>query len=114
MEHVEVREEAAAKLETVEEMPGFEQRSVERFPVETDEPPGMRQLRADNLQQLPFVAGPQQDELARGESPLGVERAAARQKCVCAGAAAQAGRLQIEEDERWMRRIAAHHKGRRR
>ena len=95
-------------------MPGLEQRSVERFPVETDEPPGRRQLGADYLQQLPFVAGPQQDELARDESPLGVERAAAHQKCVGAGAAAQASRFQIEEDERWTRRIAAHQKGRRR
>ena len=77
MEHVEVREAVAAPLETVEEMPGLEQRSVERFPVETDESPGRRQLGADYLQQLPFVAGPQQDELARDESPLGVERAAA-------------------------------------
>ena len=55
MEHVEVREAAARPLETVEEMPRLDQRSVERFPVEADERPGRRQLRADHLQQLPFV-----------------------------------------------------------
>src|SRR5580704_7644727 len=89
--------------QTMKEVPRLEQRRVERLAVEADQRARARKLRADGLQQRALVRVTRQQPLTRTEGAVGLEPPAADEKRERACAAAQSGRLEIEEDERQTR-----------
>ncbi len=99
----------ADPLEAMEEIARLEHRRVERLAVEADERAGARQLVGDGRQHRPLVGVARQQVLPRREPAVVLEPAAADEKRLGAGAAAEPGRLEIEEEERRpRRRVRAH------
>src|SRR5437667_7483863 len=100
MQNVHVRQTAAGPFEPMVEIAGLEEGGVERLSIERDERAGTRQLAGDGFEQRSLVGMPRQHELPRHESAVAIEPAAADEKRLRAGPAAQAGGLEIEEHER--------------
>ena len=89
--------------QSIELIAGLDQRDVERPPVVGDENrrttvPARRDLFGDRVEQRALLAVPAQEVLPGPEAAL-VEEAEADQERVRPGAAAEAGRLEVEEEE---------------
>ena len=107
MQHVDVRQARPRPLEAMEKVTHLEDRRVERFAVEAHDRASALQLASHGREQRPLVGKAEQHVLPRDEAALLVERAEADEKGICAGAAAQAGGFEIEEEEGRTRRRAA-------
>ncbi len=106
MQHVDVRRFTSEPFETMEQIARLEQRRVERLAVEADQRAGASERAGDRSQHRPLVRMPREHELPRHESVL-VEPAAANEKHVRSGAAAESGGFEIEKHERRPRRSTA-------
>jgi len=107
VQHVDVRHLAAAPRQPVIEVATLEQRRVERLPVEADERAGARELARHRFEQHPLVGVPGEQELPRHERAVVLEPRTADEERERPRAAAEPGRLEVEEHERRPRRCAA-------
>ena len=104
MQDVHVRQPPANPFQPLKEIACLEHRGIERLAVEADERARGPQLAGDRFEQGRLVRVPGEDELSRDKHAPRLEPRAADQKRVRPGAATEAGRLEIEEDERRARR----------
>src|SRR5262245_35189625 len=98
MRHVEMRHLAQRIVETMEQVARLEQRDVERPAVEADERSLRVHPRGDHRQERTFVLEARQQKLSHPQAAI-LENRAADEKRLRAGAAGEAGRLEIEEAE---------------
>jgi len=89
----------AVPREPVKQVACLEQRRIERLAVEADQRPGLRELARHGAEHRPLVGIARQQELPRDERGVVVEPAAADEKGLGPGAAAQTRGLEIEEHE---------------
>ena len=111
MEHVHVRNLCAGRRETVEQVPRFNQRRVERLAVEGDERPGPREILCHVGQHpsLGRIVGHQ--VLLDNEGTILVEPRTADEESMRPGASAEPRRLKVEENERHARHAGREQRG---
>src|SRR6516164_5607737 len=100
MQYIDVRFVVAEPAEAMKQVSRLEHRRVEGFAVEADQRPRVRALAGDGLEHRALVRVARHHVLPRDEA-VALEPRAPDEERVRAGAAVQAGRFQVEEDEWW-------------